>query len=331
MAKRYTSYIHLHLSHILNIYPNIPENYILDKTSIIKSRKALKETLIYMEENQIIMNPHLYIRNCEGHSNHYVIAEVKNWNDFHDRIISKNWEAIDSAFYIRSWKKNRLAYIKYHNTLENELKNILEEGPIDYVCTIHPQTTDDRELLKKLKEEPAKKSHIEPDRLTRKFDWDYDTKQIFWWLSINYRMSLTQMARKLKVSRTTIKRKKEHIEEFTYIHYPTYIHSFQSYTGVLSSFNTEYPEYIKEILQNLSATCYIFGNRDKILCFINTTLPSHAIQVFEELEQKAIIEGLNTEVTVRSWNKIVDQFQLGRIPEKFFWMFKRKIEKKRIE
>ena len=74
---------------------------------------------------------------------------------------------------------------------------------------------------------------------------------------------------------------------------------------------------------------YLFGNREKTLCFANTTLPSYVIQVFEELEQKAIVEELNTEITVRSWNKIIDEFQLGKIPEKFFWMFKKKIKKRK--
>jgi len=138
-----------------------------------------------------------------------------------------------------------------------------------------------------------------------------------------------QIAQQLKVSRTTVRNKKRLIEEFICIHYPTYIHTFTSYTGILSSFYTEYPEYIKEIFQNLSATCYLFGNQEKILCFVNTTLPSYVTHVFEELEKKGIVEDLNTEITVRSWNKIVDEFQLGRISEKYFWMFKRKIKKRK--
>jgi len=293
------------------------------------SRKTVKETLILMEERQIIMNPHLYIRNCEGYSNHYMITEVENWKDLYEKIICRNWEAIDAAFYIRSWKKNRLAYIKYHNTLKGEVPHVLEKGPIDFMCVIHPQSTIDHKLPKKLESEPDKKSQILSDRLNKKFNWDYDTKQVFWWLSINYRLSLTQIARQLKVSRTTVRNKKRLIEEFTCIHYPMYIHTFTSYTGVLSSFYTEYPEYIKEIFQNLSATCYLFGNQEKILCFVNTTLPSYVTHVFEELEKKGIVEDLNTEITVRSWNKIVDEFQLGRIPEKYFWMFKRKIKKRK--
>ncbi len=282
-----------------------------------------------MEKRQIIMNPHLYIRNCEGYSNHYIIVEVENWKDLYEKIICRNWEAIDSAFYIRSWKKNRLAYIKYHDTLERKLPNVIEQGPIDYMYVIHPQSVTDHELFEKLRSEPNKKSQIPADRLNRKFDWDYDTKQVFWWLNINYRLSLTQIARQIKVSRTTVRNKKKLIEEFTCIHYPTYLHSSTSYTGVLSSFHTEYLDYLKESFQNLSATCYIFGNQEKTLCFANTTLPSYVIQVLEKFEKRAIIEDLNTEITVRSWNKILDEFQLGRIPEKFFWMFKRKIKKRK--
>jgi hypothetical protein len=327
MAKRYTSDIHLHLSHILNKYPDIPENYILDKTSKIKARRALKETLIYMEEQQIILNPYLYIRNCEGYSNHYIIAEVKNWKDLYEKIICKNWEAIDSAFYIRSWKKNRLAYIKYHNTLEKKVPHILEQGPIDYACILHPHSLTDQNLTIPI--EPDKKSHIPANNLNKKFDWDYDTKQVFWWLSINYRLSLSQIGRQLMVSRTTVRRKKRLIEEFTSIYYPTFIHSHPNYTRILSSFYTEYPEYIKKIFQNLSATCYLFGNRDRTLLFINTTLPSYAIEVLEELEERTIIEDLNTELVVRGWDRIVEQYRQGRIPEKFFWMFKGRIKKKK--
>lgn len=328
MTKIYSADVHLLLSHILNQNPNILEKDILDKAPEIKSRKTVKETLIYMEEQQIIMNPYLYIRNCEGYSNHYIIAEVKNWKDLYEQIICRNWEAIDSAFYIRSWKKNRLAYIKYHNTLEKKVQNVMEQGPIDYVCVIHPQSVTDQNL--KMPElEPDKKSHILSDKLNKPFDWDYDTKQVFWWLSINYRLGLTQIGRKLGVSRTTVRRKKRQIEEFTYIYYPTFIHSRPSYTRILSSFHTDYPEYLKEIFQNLSATCYLLGNQERTLLFVNTILPGLVIQVLEELEQKTIIEDLNTELAVKDWNRIEDEYRMGRIPEKFFWMFKGRIKKKK--
>ena len=326
MAKRLKMDIHLLLSHILNRYPGIVENNILDKISKIKTRRALKETLIFMEEHQIIVNPHLYVRNCDGYSNHYMIVKVKNWKDLYERIICRNWEAIDSAFYIRSWKQNRLAYLKYHNTLEREPRDILEEGPIDYFCIIHPQCTTDQQF-KNHELKPDKKSQILPDRLNRKFDWDYDTKQVFWWLKVNYRMSLTQIARQIEVSRTTIRRKKRLIEEFSYIHYPTFIHSRPNYTGILSSFSTEYPEFLKKIFQNLSATCYLFGNRDKTLLFINTTHPSYVNTILEELEQRTIVEDLNSEITIKGWNRVDDEYRLGRIPEKFFWMFRRKKRK----
>jgi len=206
MTKRYKTDIHLHLSHILNEYPDIRENHIFSKTSKIKSRRALKETLVYMEKHQIILNPHLYIRNCKGYSNYYLIAEVKNWKDMYERVICRNWEAIDSAFYIRSWEKNRFAYVKYHNSLEREVHNVLEQGPIDYLCVIHPQSVTDQKI-KELELEPDKKSRMLVDCLDKEFDWDYDTKQVFWWLSINYRLNLTHIGRQLNVTRTTVRRK----------------------------------------------------------------------------------------------------------------------------
>ena len=173
------------------------------------------------------------------------------------------------------------------------------------------------------------RSQILVDNLNKKFDWDYDTKQVFWWLSINYRLGLTQIGRQLAVTRTTVRRKKRQIEEYTYIYYPTFIHSRPNYTRIISSFCTDYPEYIKEIFQNLSATCYLFENSERTLLFVNTTLPSYSIEVLEELEERAIIEDLNTELAVRGWDRIVEEYRLGRIPEKFFWMFKGRIKKKK--
>ena len=81
--------------------------------------------------------------------------------------------------------------------------------------------------------------------------------------------------------------------------------------------------------QQLSATCYLFGNKERTICFVNTILPGLVIQVLEELEQKTIIEDLSTEIAVKDWNKIEDEYRLGRIPEKFFWMFKGRIKKKK--
>ncbi|MGC1119473.1 MAG: hypothetical protein WBA22_00135 [Candidatus Methanofastidiosia archaeon] len=329
MTKRHTSNIHLHLSHILNKYPDIPESYILNKTSMIKSRRALRATLVHMEEERIILNPYLYVRNCEGYSNHYLIAEVKSWKDLYERIICRNWEAIDSAFYIRSWKRSRLAYIKYHNTLGKEVPDILEQGPIEYAFVLHPHSLRDDKL--ELSNGEPEKVCISPDRLNKEFDWDYDTNQVFRWLSINYRLSLTWIARNLGISRTTVKGKKRLIEEFTQIYYPTFIHSCPNYTRILSSFRTEYSGYLREVFGHLSATCYLFGNQDRTLLALNTTRPGFAVGFLEKLEERAIIEDLNTEIVAKSWNRIEDEYNMGRIPERLFWMFKGRIKKKEVK
>jgi hypothetical protein len=58
---------------------------------------------------------------------------------------------------MRSWKKNRFAFIKYHNTLESEVDDIMEQGSIDYFHAIHPQSITDQELPTKLESEPTQK------------------------------------------------------------------------------------------------------------------------------------------------------------------------------
>jgi hypothetical protein len=189
------------------------------------------------------------------------MAVVANWKDLYTRIICRNYEEIDAAMYIHSWKKNRLAYVKYHNTMRRKVPHVIEQGPLDYFHAIHPQSVTDK-FPEGLQGEP-RKSLIPAESLDSPFDWDYDTTQVFWWLSINYRLSLTEMAKQLRVSRTTVKRKKELIREVAYVHYPTFICSRPNYTRILSSFYTEYPQYMKEILQDLSATCYLFGNQEK--------------------------------------------------------------------
>lgn len=326
MTKLYLSHIHLLISQVANKNPNITEKEILSKIPAINSRKTLKDTLIFMEDHQIIMNPHLYIHNCEGYSNRYLIGEVAGWRDLYTRIICRNYEDIDAAMYIRSWNRGGLVYLKYHGTLEREVDNVIEQGAVDYFQAIQPQSITDK--LPEISEmEPDKKSRLSPECLDKNYAWDYDTKQVFWWLSINYRLSLTEMARQLGISRTTVKRKKELIEEFAYIHYPTFIYSRPNYTRILSSFHTEYPEYIKRVFQNLSATCYIFGNQERTLCFINTTLPIYSIGMLEELEESSVIEDLNTEIVARSWSRIEEEYRLGRIPERFFWMFKKRKER----
>jgi hypothetical protein len=49
--------------------------------------------------------------------------------------------------------------------------------------------------------------------------------------------------------------------------------------------------------------------------------------ILEELEQRTIVEDLNSEITIKGWNRVEDEYRLGRIPEKFFWMFRRKKRK----
>ena len=329
MTKIIKSDIHLLLSHILNKNPDILLDGILAQISKIKSRKVLKDTLFYMEKQQILMNPSLIIRNCKNHTNRYLIAEVKNWNDLYKRIISRNYENIKTVYYIRSWKGNRFAYVKYHNSLEEEIQNVIEDGPIEYFRIIHPQSLTDRSLSNVKEMEPEKKSRIPLEKMNDYLNWDYDTKQVFRWLSINYRLSLTEIARQIKTSRTTVRRKKELIEEFTHIHYPTFIHSYPSYTFILSSFLTEYPEFLVKVFENLSATCYLFGNQERTLCYLATTLPGFVVKTFESLEERGIVENLNVEIIAKSWNQIEEEYNLGTIPGKYFWMFKRIKRKKR--
>ena len=329
MTKIYKPDIHLSLSHILNKNPNILLDDILAQVSEIKSRKVLKDTLLYMEKHQILMNPSLIIRNCENHTNRYIIAGVKNWNDFYKRIICKNYENIKVAYYIRSWNKNRLAFLWYHNTLEKEVPNILEEGSIEYFRIIHPQSLTDQALANVKEMGPDKKSYIPAEKLNNYLDWDYDTKQVFKWLNINYRLSLTEIARQIETSRTTVRRKKELIEEVVHVYYPTFIHSYPSYSFILSSFLTEYPAFLVKTFQNLTATSYLFGNQDRTLCYLATTLPGFVIKTFETLEERGIVEDLNVEITAKGWNQIEEEYKQGKIPEKFFWMFKRIKRKKR--
>jgi len=329
MTKFSNSNIHLFLSHILNKNPDILLDGILSQISEIKSREVLKDTLFYMEKQQILMNPSLIIRNCENHSNCYLIAEVKNWNDLYKRIICRNYEKIKVAYYIRSWKGNRFAYVKYHNMLEGKVRNLVEEGPIDYFRVIYPQSLTDRALANVSEMEPDKKSYMAAEKLDKHLDWDYDTKKVFRWLRINYRLSLTEIARQIETSRTTVRRKKESIKEVVHVHYPTFIHSYSSYSFILSSFLTEYLQFLVKVFENLSATCYLFGNRDRTLCYIATTLPGYVMKALENLEERGIVEDLNAELIAKSWNQIEEEYKQGRIPERFFWMFKRKKRKKR--
>ncbi|KYK30082.1 MAG: hypothetical protein AYK19_18765 [Theionarchaea archaeon DG-70-1] len=328
MTKVHNSDIHLLLSHILNKNPDILLDGILAQISEIKSRKVLKDTLFYMEKQQILMNPSLIMYNCENHTNRYLIAEVKNWNDLYRRIICKNYETIEAAYYIRSWKGNRLAFLWYHNTLEKEVQNVVEEGPIEYFRIIHPQSLTDRALASAWEMEPGKKSYILSEKLDKHLDWDYDTKQVFRWLNINYRLSLTEIARQIKTSRTTVRRKKEMIREAVHVYYPTFIHKYSSYSFILSSFLTEYPEFLLRVFENLSATSYLFGNQNRTLCYLATTLPGYLMRTLENLEERGVVEDLNAEITAKGWNQIEEEYKQGKTPEKFFWMFKRIKRKK---
>lgn len=53
------------------------------------------------------------------------------------------------------------------------------------------------------------------------------------------------------------------------------------------------------------------------------------MKTLENLEERGIIEDLNVEITAKGWNQIGEEHKQGKIPERFFWMFKRKKRKKR--
>lgn len=91
---------------------------------------------------------------------------------------------------------------------------------------------------------------------------------------------------------------------------------------------TDYPEFLAKVLENLSATSYLFGNQDRTLCFLATTLPRYVMKTLENFEERGMVEDLNVEITAKGWNQIEEEYKQGKIPEKFFWMFKR-IKRKR--
>ena len=87
---------------MLNRNPDILLDDILSQISEIKSREVLKDTLFYMEKQQILMNPSLIICNCKNHSNRYLIVEVKNWNKSRDyREISSITKKIQDKSFRR--------------------------------------------------------------------------------------------------------------------------------------------------------------------------------------------------------------------------------------
>jgi hypothetical protein len=335
MGKVRDPSIHLQLGHLINRYPHASVDKIYKITrreKIIGSINTLWYTLEYMEKNRIILNAECLIKNFRNYKNMHYILKTENWGEFFDKFISQFRNQIEVILYMDAYDETRI-YLKAHNELPipGDCK-ILESHIWTNFVPIHPHSISVKDLETRLKTEPEPGSERVLCDFTVDEDltWNDEMWDTFHWIRVNYRMGHSDLARLIGKAPQTAYRRRMFIDQFICMDYPIFIGGSDSYEMLFFSFETKYPGFFIDILSKNTAISYLIQTEaGRTICFINTTIPKTVNNAMRGYEDTGIIHDLKRIQMTNRWDPILEDYTKGVIPERYFWMFKIGVKKRK--
>ena len=90
----------------------------------------------------------------------------------------------------------------------------------------------------------------------------------------------------------------------------------------MSSIQIHYQCFLVKFFGRNSGTSFLIkGKKDRTFLFINTTTANWVIHAMEYFEEMGIVKNMLFYYLQKRWDPIIEDFEAGKIPEKYFWMF----------
>lgn len=309
--------VHFHVARLINQYPSAYSEVIFRKTlkeNILGSKHTFYKTLNYMEARDIIVNPAVTIKNHANYTSRFYFIEVEDEKTALEELIDKYRGYIDVVFAFSSLKSSFL-YIAAHEKLDVEGNLILEDSVAEY-RVIFPCKEHEKYPQRVLPPSVLNPKFTRKERL----GWDEKMWEIYYWLRVNFRLYNSEIGKQVGLDPVTVARRKKKMLPSLYVHYPMYAEGRDNYSTILFILE-DTPDLDKLLasLSDLSATSHLIrGSKGTYLCFASTRRTHPFISKMREVTQN---ESLKFVHPSRWWNPILDDYEKGKVEERYFYMF----------
>ena len=323
----------LRISQYLNEHPRDTVKNVLKfcrTHNILKSNDAVYNALQYMERNRIIMNPRIFLKNCPGHRNVHCMVQADDTDEFMNLIVRENRNAVKAVYQSRHGNENAL-YVKSTKLLFLRDFKIVEEIEWESYTVIFPWKWRSDNILLNLTDIEPEISPPPQENLMANPDFAVtkDVRILLYWLQVNLRLRDIYLMKEIGFTYRKIKILRNAILANSVSYFPTFIHKFQYYVPLYFSFLTDYYRFLIDFFSQNSGTSFLIkGKNGRTFLFINTTTPEWVLRAMEYFEDIGIVRNMLFYYLQKKWNPILEDFKLGKIPEKYFWMFGKPKEKK---
>ncbi|KYK34774.1 MAG: hypothetical protein AYK19_02555 [Theionarchaea archaeon DG-70-1] len=284
-----------------------------------------------MERNRIIMNPRIFLKNCPDHKNVHCMVRIDDANLFMRSIVQENKDAVKAVYQSRHGKES-VIYVKSTKLLFLRDFELVEEIEWESHNVIFPWEWNGREeFLSDLPDVEPEKSPPLQENLTAHPDFEIteDVKTLLYWLKVNVRLRDVPLMKVTGLDYRKIKTLRDTILANSIVYVPTFLQGGNRYDCIYFSFFTKHYTFFETLFAQNSGTSFlIHGKNRRTILFVNTTRPSWVLRSMEYFEDIGIIHKMLFYYLQRRWDPIIEDLLLGKIPEKYFWMFGSPGEKK---
>jgi hypothetical protein len=325
MGKVRDSSIHLKLGHLLNMHPHASVDKIYKITrreKIIGSINTLWYTLQYMEKNRIIDNPRCVIKNFKNYTNMHYILKTEDWKEFICDFFSDYRDFIDMIQCMNAYGEAYI-YVKTHGEVPiPDYCQVLEKQMWNNFIPVLPHSLDKEDFENALRTEPETESRLDDFCIDESLEWTDEIWKTFYWISVNYRMTHSDLAKLLKTSPQTAYRRRMFVDKSVVVHYPIFIGGWKLYEFLFLSFETKYPSFFIDVLSKNSGISYVVKTGSTTTLFVNTIIPGVVEDAIDRYEEMGIIRDLRRMRMYHRVDPLLEDYKNGLIPERYFWMFK---------
>jgi len=268
-----------------------------------------------MEQRGIIFNPAVLIKNHSNYTNRIYLIEVEDAKMAQNDLIDRYREFIDAIFTFSSLKSAFL-YIYAHGELHTLQGDVLLEDTVTEFRTIFPCKKHEKDQERVVPQFILNPQYTRSEPLR----WDKKMWEIYYWLKINFRLFNSEIGKQVGLDPVTVARRKKKIVPSLYIHYPIFAEAHDNYSMLLFVLeNVPDVGRVVTLLSDLSATSYLLkGSEETYLCFASTRRPHILAPKMKKIMSNELLGFVHLS---SRWTPILEDYQKGKIEERFFYMF----------
>ncbi len=310
--------MHFQVARLINQSPTAHREAIFKKCmkeKIFGSKHTFYKTLEYMEKKDIILNPVVSIKDHSNYTNRFYFFEVEDAKSALEGLIDRYRKYIDVVFAFSSLRSNFL-YIATHENLNHISGNLILEDIVSEYRIIFPCKEHEKYPQRVLPQFILSPQYKRDEPLL----WDEKMWEIYYWLKVNFRLYNSEIGRRVRLDPVTVARRKEKMLPSLHIHYPVYAEGHDNYSTLFFVLeDVSSLDELLSLLSDLSATSYLIkGSKGTYLCFAKVRQIYAFASKMREVVQD---ESLGFVHPSRCWTPIVDDYEKGKIEERFFYMF----------